>query len=261
MKTFHFDGPTWAFLTPEQMYDEEGKLRRAHRHYENADIYFLSIMNKCVFIPEKTKVSMSGDIRCEINFGNANEKKFERIKISYPLAEVIYSMPGIKDKFESRDDFLFHVLFYQYKPNGLLKGKILSITKKLLKNNLITNQVCFKILSAIYASEIQVRHETRFEINIFDPLTECMTDTKKAEEHKKRNPRFHALNSENWNKEKTKNIDYTKLPGAGDKENIRLTIEQIVNHFDIDVGYQRVAYIGKTEKEPFERLFPHKKLN
>ncbi|WP_303288853.1 hypothetical protein [Marinobacter sp. SS8-8] len=70
MKNFHFDGPTWAFLTPEQMYDEEGKLRRAHKHYQNADIYFLSIMNKCLFEPRKTKVSSDGSIKCEVCVGD-----------------------------------------------------------------------------------------------------------------------------------------------------------------------------------------------
>ncbi|GAB6070866.1 hypothetical protein JCM30760_19630 [Thiomicrorhabdus hydrogeniphila] len=261
MKNFHFDGPTWAFLTPEQMYDEEGKLRQAHKHYQNADIYFLSIMNKCFFNPKKTKVSIAASIKCEISVGDPAKKMFDRISVSYSLAEVLYSMPGINDRFRSRDEFLFFVLFQQYQPKTLFKRKLYNFSRRLLTKNVISKNSCFKILRAIYSSDIGVRHETRFEINIFDPLVDCITNNEKAEEAKKRDTRFYDLNEADWDTSKTKEIDYSKLPGAGDFENCRLTINQIINHFDIKVGNQKIAYIGKTEQEPFDRLFPHKKLN
>jgi hypothetical protein len=261
MKNFHFDGPTWAFLTPEQMYDEEGKLRRAHKHYQNADIYFLSIMNKCLFDPVKTKVSFNGNIECEVCLGDPVKKQFDRIKVSFPLPEIFYTMPGIKDRFKSRDEFLFFVLFNQYRPKSSFKGRLYNISLTLLKKGAISPNLCFKALRAIYASEVTVRHETRFEINIFDPLADCMTNNEKAEIARNSNPRFYALNEADWDKSKTKEVDYSKLPGAGDIENCRLTVDQVINHFDIEVGNQRVAYIGKTEQEPFDRLFPHEKLN
>jgi hypothetical protein len=261
MKNFHFDGPTWAFLTPEQMYDEEGKLRRAHKHYQNADIYFLSIMNKCIFEPSKTKVSPDGSIKCEVCVGDPLKKKFNRKSIYFPLPEVWYAMPGIKDRFESRDEFLFYVLFNKYRPKGSFKNKIYELSRKSIKRGIISPTFCFKVLRAIYSSEIKVCHETRFEINIFDPLAHCMKNNEKAELARKTNSRFHALNEADWDTSKTKDIDYSKLPGAGCNENCRLTVDQIINYFDIEVGNQKIAYIGKTEQEPFDRLFPHKKLN
>ncbi|MFB2830927.1 hypothetical protein ACE1BS_15165 [Aeromonas jandaei] len=261
MKTFHFDGPTWAFLTPEQMYDEEGKLRRAHKHYQNADIYFLSIMNKCFFEPRKTTISSDGSIKCEVCVGNPSKKKFDRISISFPLSEIMYSMPGIKDRFKSRNEFLFFVLFNQYCPKSFFKIRLYEFSRHLLKRGIISTTLCFNVLRLIYSSEITVRHETRFEINIFDPLAHCITNNEKAEQERKANPRFYTLNEADWDTSKTKNVDYSKLPGAEKGENCRLTIDQIINYFDIEVGNQKVAYIGKTEQEPFDRLFPHKKLN
>ena len=261
MKIFHFDGPTWAFLTPDQMYDEEGKLRRAHMHYKNADIYFLSVMNKCLFEPRKTKVSLDGSIRCEAWIGDPEKKKFERIKLSFPLSEILYDMPGIKDRFKNRNEFLFYVLFNQYRPKRHFKNKLYTLALKFIKRGMISPAFGFVILRAIYSLDITVRHETRFEINIFDPVADAITDNKKAAEARKKDPHFYNLNEENWDILKTKEVDYSKLPGAGGIENCRLTIDQIVNHFGIDVGNQKIAYIGKTEQEPFDRLFPHKKLN
>jgi hypothetical protein len=261
MKNFHFDGPTWAFLTPEQMYDEEGKLRRTHKHYQNADIYFMAIMNKCFFSPHKTRVTLNGRIRCEVCIGNPAKKKFYRKKLTFPLAEILYAMPGIKDRFHSSDGFLFFVLLNQYTPTSALKKRIYLSIIKLFKAGALPPEFAFKTLRAIYSSEIIVRHETRFEINIFDPVADAITGNEKTEETRKANSRFHDLNGEDWDSKKTAEIDYSKLPGAGEKENCRLTIDQIINHFDIDVGNQKIAYIGKTEQEPFDRLFPHKKLN
>lgn len=261
MKNFHFDGPTWAFLTPEQMYDEEGKLRRAHKHYQNADIYFLAIMNKCLFNPSKTKVALDGSVKCEICVGDPTKKKFERINIKFPLADILYAMPGVKDRFRNRDEFLFFVLIKQYLPNTIFKKKIYLLVKRFLKRGALSPRFGFKILRAIYSSEITVRHETRFEINIFDPAADAITDDEKAQKSRKANPRFYDLNEADWDSQKTEEVDYSKLPGAGEKENCRLTIDQVVNHFGIDVGNQNIAYIGKTEQEPLDRLFPHKKLN
>lgn len=261
MKKFHFDGPTWAFLTPEQMYDEEGKLRRAHKHYQNADVYFLAIMNKCFFDPSKTKVTLDGGIRCEVYVGDPENKKFNRINLKFPLADILYAMPEIKARFRNRDDFLFFVLLNQYLPKSILKINIYRFVKKLVNNGTLSKLFGFKVLRLIYSSEIKVRHESRFEINVFDPVADAITDNGKAAKARKANPHNINLNEVDWDSNKTKEIDYDKLPGAGDKENCRLTIDQILNYFSIDIGNQKIAYIGKTEQEPFDRLFPHKKLN
>ncbi|WP_303288854.1 hypothetical protein [Marinobacter sp. SS8-8] len=170
-------------------------------------------------------------------------------------------MPGIKDRFDDRNEFLFFVLFNQYHPKGSFKKRVYELSRKLLKRGVISPTLCFKILRGIYSSEITVRHETRFEINIFDPLAHCMTNNEKAEQARKGNPRFYELNEADWDTSKTKDVDYSKLPSAEKAENCRLTVDQIINHFNIEVGNQKVAYIGKTEQEPFDRLFPHKKLN
>lgn len=261
MKIFHFDGPTWAFLSPDQMYDEEGKLRRAHKHYQNADIYFLTIMNKCLFGPAKTKVSLNGNIKCEICVGDPIKKKFDTVNFSFPLAEFLYAMPGIKDRFENSDDFLFDTLFHQYLPKNNIKRWLYRFSKDLLKKRRISLEFCFKVLKAIYSTDITVCHSTRFEINIYDPLKASLINNEKAKEARKYNPKFYESNEKNWDLSRTKDVDYNKLPGYEGLENTRLTVDQVISQFDIDVGNQRVAYIGKTEQEPFDRLFPHKKLN
>ena len=261
MKNFHFDGPSWAFLTSEQMYDEEGELRRAHKYYQNADIYFLSIMNKCLFNPAKTRVSLNGTIKCEVCVGDPKNKTFQRRKVSFPLIAIFHALPGIRHTFPDQDDFLAYALLERYLPKNALKKQLYCLVRNGLVRGFLPQKPALNILLAIYSSEVTVRHSTRFEINIFDPISAAMTDDRKAGESKKHNPQFHALNNANWDMQKTAAIDYRKLPGAGDKENCRLTIDQIVNQFGIDVGNQKIAYIGKTEQQPFDRLFPHIKLN
>lgn len=218
-------------------------------------------MNKCFFDPQKTRVTLDGSIRCVACVGDPDNKKFVRIKLSFPLAEILYAMPGIKDRFRNRDEFLFFRLFKQYLPRKPFKNRIYLIARKLIERRILSPRLGFPILRAIYSSEIRVRHETRFEINIFDPIADAITDNEKAEEARKANPRFYDLNEADWDSTKTQEVDYNKLPGAGSEENCRLTIDQVINHFGIEVGNQRIAYIGKTEQEPFDRLFPHKKLN
>lgn len=261
MKKFHFDGPTWTFLTPEQMYDEEGKLREAHKYYQNADIYFLTIMRKCLFDPSKTRVSLNGNINCEILVGDPANKKFERVRVSYPLPEIWYAMPSVKARFKSRNEFFFTVLFNQYTPKSGIKRKCFLALRKLMKKGYISSNMGIKMLVAIYSTEISVRHENRYEINIFDPLVKSMTDDDKAEQARKKDPKLYALDDLEWDIERKKGVDFTKLPGADSNENCRLKVDQIVNYFNVDIGGQRIAYIGKTEQEPFERLFPHTKLN
>tara|TARA_Y100001963_G_scaffold155483_1_gene246803 strand:- start:1352 stop:2536 length:1185 start_codon:yes stop_codon:yes gene_type:complete len=261
MKNFHFDGPTWAFLTSEQMYDEEGELRRAHRHYQNADIYFMALMKKCFFNPKKTKVSLNGNIKCEILLGDPERKNYQHISVSYPLSEIWYAMPSVKASFRTREEFLFKVLFNQHAPRSAFRKRIYSVVKYLIRKNLISLKLGYRLLVAIYSSEIKVRHENRYEINVFDPLAESMTDESKAKKAKDNNPELYALNDADWDIKKKEKINFSKLPGYNSDENCRLKVDQIINHFNIDVGGQRIVYIGKTEKEPFDRLFPHAKLN
>lgn len=261
MKTFHFDGPDWAFLTPEQMYDEEGKLRRAHKYYQNADIYFLTVMNKCLFNPKKTKVTSDGNIQCEVWVGDPEKRTFQRPTVVFPLIDIFHTIPGILHEFPDRNEFLTYALLNRYLPKNTLKKQLYRVVKGGLAKGILRPGFALNVLRAIYASEITIRHSTRFEINIFDPIADAMTDDQKAAESKKHHPHFHALNNANWDTHKTAEVDYSKLPGANEKENFRLTIDQIVNRFDIEVGNQRIAYIGKTEQQPFDRLFPHVTLN
>lgn len=261
MKSFIFDGPTWAFVTPDQMYDEEGELRKAHKHYQNADIYFITLMKKCLFNPSKTRVSLNGDIECQVLLGDPERKTYKKISVAYPLSDIWYAMPSVNASYKTREEFLFNVLLKQHSPNSRIKKKFYSIVKLLIKRKLLSVRIGYRLLVAIYASEIRVRHDTRYEINIFDPLAESLTNTVKAMEARKRNPELYALNDVDWDLEKKGKVDFSKLPGANSKENCRLKIDQIIHNFNIDVGGQRIAYIGKTEQEPFDRLFPHTKLN
>ncbi len=193
--------------------------------------------------------------------GDPERKTYQHISVSYPLSEIWYAMPSVKASFRTREEFLFNILFNQHTPHSTLRKRIYSAVKCLIRKKIIPLHLGYKLLVATYSSEIKIRHETRYEINIFDPLIESMTDERKAKKAKEKNPEIYALNDADWDMEKKEKIDFSKLPGNFFGENCRLKIDQIINYFNIDVGGQRIVYIGKTEQEPFDRLFPHTKLN
>ncbi|UVK86130.1 hypothetical protein LOY52_14640 [Pseudomonas sp. B21-051] len=261
MKIFHFDGPSWAFLTPEQMYGEQGKLRLAHKHYQDANIYFLSVMNVCRFNPKKTRVTLNGDLQCEVEIGDPESRTFRYLQCSFPLVDMLHSLPGFMSRFPDRDTFLRYLLLERYLPQKKVKRQLYLATIRAYAKTWLSERFALKILLGIYSREVEVDHDTRYEIKIFDPFWDAVTDDKKAVDSRKNHPDFHALNNAMWDTTKTEEVNYSLLPGAEGRANCRLTIDQIVNHFGLDVGNQRIAYIGKTEQEPFERLFPHTTLN
>ena len=79
MKTLYFTGPTWMFMTPEQMYGEQAKVRSAHKHYQNADIYFLTKMRKVRFNPKKSFITSEGQIHIVLTLGDPTGELEEKV--------------------------------------------------------------------------------------------------------------------------------------------------------------------------------------
>lgn len=262
MKTLYFAGPTWMFVTPEQMYGEEGKLRSAHKHYKNADIYFLTKMRKVRFKPEKSGITGDGKIKVVVSLGDPTGQHDETTFV-FPAIELLYSMEHISTQFRSRENFFVYVLLYYYKPQRLRSRLAHWIGSRLIVKRIAQEMAC-SLLKWSYSREVRVSHKNAYEISIEDPLARALTDDNKVEEMKQSNPaayeRIQALFDADWDTELLKSVDYKKLPGSSRKGTLRLTVDQVINHFEVDVGPQEIVYIGKTEREPFERLLPHEKL-
>lgn len=262
MKTLYFAGPTWMFLTPEQMYGEEGKFRSAHKHYQNADIYFLTKMRKVRFQPEKTGITADGRIKVAVTLGNPLGKHDEKTFV-FPAVEVLYAMRHISTQFSSREDFFLYLLLHRHKPRRPKTRLAHWLGTRLLRLGIAPKLGSF-LLKWAYGQEVRLNHKNAYEISIEDPLARELTDEKKVADIKRSNPieyeRVKALLETDWDTEKLKSVDYGKLPGSTDRGALRLTVDQVVNYFEVDVGPQEIVYIGKTEREPFERLLPHEKL-
>ncbi|MCI4896597.1 hypothetical protein P3709_24080 [Vibrio parahaemolyticus] len=261
MKIFTLYDPKWAFFTPEQMFDEEAKLRSAHKHYLNADLYMLTKMNKVLFNPKKTKVTFGGDLSVEILVGNSEKKRFDKKRVRLPLIFTIYGFPSIKEKYKSIDLCFSMLLYERYKPSSEFKVKALSLAKIIHQHKLVSDRCLDRVIKFIYSTEVKVAHRNPYEINIFEPLLACMTDNDKAEQERKRNPKDYEMNNANWEQSKLKEVDFDKLPNFLEGYNSAYKIDQIVNYSELDVGGQEIVYIGKTEQEDFNRLSSHDKVN
>lgn len=172
-------------------------------------------------------------------------------------------MKRISTQFSSRENFFVYVLLYHYKPQRPKSRLAHWIGSRLLVRG-IAQELGSSLLKWSYSREVRVSHKNAYEISIDDPLARELTDDNKVEEMKQSNPaayeRMQALFDADWDTEMLKSVDYKKLPGSPRRGALRLTVDQVINHFEVDVGPQEIVYIGKTEREPFERLLPHEKL-
>jgi hypothetical protein len=262
-KVLYLGGPTWTFLTPEQMYDEEGKLRTAHYNYNNADIYFITKMRKVRFDTSKSQITPDGKLNLTVTLGDPNGKH-KVINFTFPYVFVLYEMKHIKPKFESLEQFYRFALVNHFFPKSSISRLLYKAAKYLALGN-FQPDLGWKLMKWAYSKEVKVHHNSPYEVSIVDPLVEDITNPEKVEQYKVTKPMQYErdqqlLNSE-LNVEKLKNVDFNKLPGAEDGLHVsRLTIDQVINLHQVDVGGQEVLYIGKTNREPFKRLLPHEKV-
>ncbi len=250
------------FITPEEMYGELGKIKSCHLHHKEADIYFLTKMKKVKFDISSKKIRKNGTIEVSVLLGDENGN----FKIKKGVIEIIdffYSMPHIQQSFENKNQFFFYMLDNEFLPKKKLNRFFFKLSKLLHSKNIIPVTSYFSILSYFYSDEVNIDYLSPYTLCINEPLAKLLTDEKRIAQQKVLYPDEHRtieeLNMKPYDDECLQDIDHSRLPNYYEKSLI-LTIDQIINILDIDVGMQEVMYIGQTVREPFERLLPHEKL-
>lgn len=262
MNIIGYSGPKYLFLIPEEMYGEVGKLKSSHFNTKNADIYFLSKMKKVKF--DKLFYKVTKDALIEIKVLVANkDKAYEEKKVKIEIIDYFYLLPHIINEFENKDTFFFYILYNLFRPKNYFSNIILEISKKFYRKKLILKETVFNIMKYIYSSEVKVTFDSDYTILIDEPILKILTDEENIklleEIYPEEYERIINLNEEPFDKESLKKVDHSKL-GKYNSNSIVLSIDQVVNLLNIDVGEQEILYIGQTKREPFERLLTHKKL-
>ena len=263
MNTIGYSGPTYLFIIPEEMYGEVGKLKASHLNTKNADIYFLSKMKKVKF--DKLFYKVTNDALVEIKVLIANKDKgYKQEKVKIEIIDYFYLLPHIRNEFENKDAFFFYVLYNLFRPKNYFFNTILEILKKFYRKKLILKETVFNIMKYIYSSEVKVKFDSDYSILIEEPILKILTDEEKIklleETYPEEYERIINLNEEPFDKESLKKVDHSKLEEKYNSNSIVLSIDQVVNLLNIDVGEQEILYIGQTNREPFERLLTHEKL-
>lgn len=255
-KSIGFTGPSYLFLTPNEMYREVGKLKQCHNNYKQADIYFLTKMKHVKFNEEYTEIKKNKIIIKIICAG------VEKEVILDPM-DHIYKIKHMKNIFQNKEELFFYMLHNEYTTKNRYLHFIYTNSKKLFMAKILSRKIYINILKYIYSKEIKVTFLTPYTVSIDEPILKIITDEKKNSEYKSQFPKRYEevqkkLNSE-FNEECISNINYDKLPFHHLRA-INYSIDQIVNIENIDIGEQEILYIGQTEREPFARLLPHEKL-
>lgn len=251
-----FTEPTYMFIQPDEMYDEIGKLYESHNYYKNGEIYFITKMKKAYF-EQKYKVKNNSLI--ELNFF-ANGKKY---KTNIDVIKIMYEAEYCKNKFINQNDFFINFMHYIYKPSSFILNVMLVNLKKLYLNKLIDNKKYIKYLKYIFSKEIKVKYLSGFRISIFNPISKFITDEKLLKEFELNSPlEFEKMKKSLdhiFDKKRVEKIDFSKITSSSEIT-LEISIDQIINYNNIDVGNQEILYIGQTKKEPFDRLHEHKIL-
>ena len=256
MKSLYFGGPTWMFLTPEQMYGEEAKLRGAHRYYQDASIYFITKMKKVRFNPAKSTVQNNGSIQGEIVIGDPRKPE-TKLSFELPGIEVLYSTKLFQGRFESRQEFLQFALHNYYRPSKPISKALNWLGKMLFRRSRFINLANW-LMTKAYSIEVFVIHKSEYEITFFDPIAYSLSNRPSA--RRSQHSCGTILDEKVWDSQMLDEVNFKELPVSSAPGLLRLTIDQVANIFDVDVGPQEVVYVGKTERLPFERLLPHEKL-
>lgn len=257
-----YSGPLYMFITPEEMYGELGKLKSSHINYKEADIYFLSKMKKVKFVKSFKKVTKNASVEIKVKVSNGDDSYKEQ-KGEIEIADFFYSLPHIEKEFRSKDEFLFYILYSLYVPKNFIWDKILKTAKGFFIKGLLSEEALFRLMKYIYSKEIKVEFFSDYTISIDEPISKILTDEEGLKIQKELFPERHEeildLNNEPFDKDSLSKVDHSKLDEFN-SESIILSIDQIVNMFNINVGVQEILYIGQTQREAFERLLPHEKL-
>lgn len=255
-KIIGFSGPLYLFLTPGEMYGEIGKLKSCHKNYKESDIYFLTKMKHTKF-DEKFKKNIKGQVKIKVLVGD------EKFKVSLDPVDYIFKVGKYKRLFNNKDELFFYFMHNIFIPSKKYNLILLKTCKKLFLKNILSEVIYINILKYLYSMEVKVTFLTPYTISIDEPFTKIITDKKKNEEFKNKFPdkyqEIENFMNRDFDSECIKNIKTHKLPYA-DIDAINFSIDQIINLENIDVGEQEILYIGQTDREPFERLLPHEKL-
>lgn len=257
-----YSGPLYLFMIPEEMYGEVGKLKSSHLYYKNADLYFLAKMKKVKFDKLFYKVTKDAFVEIKVLVAD-KDKTYKQEKVKIEIIDYFYSLPHIKNEFENKEIFFFYILYNLFKPKNRFFYNVFNIMKKFYRKNLISEETLFNIMKYIYSSEVKVEFYSDYTISIDEPILKILTDEESLKLQKEIYPEEYekiiSLNEEPFDKESLKKIDHSKLEKYN-SNSIVLSIDQVVNILNIDVGEQEILYIGQTQREAFERLLPHEKL-
>lgn len=255
-KLIGYSGPSYLFLTPNEMYGEIGKLKSCHKKYKQADLYFLTKMKHTKFNENYNEIK-NAKVQIKVLVGE------KEINVSINPISYFYQMEHFKNLFKSEDELLLNILHNSYIPNRKYHRIMFNTSRRLFLNNFLSSSLYIQILKYIYSKEIKVSFLSPYTISIDEPILKIITDEQKNKEFKNKFPeKYQAMQnsvSVEFDLECIKNIEHNKLPYY-DIEAMNYSIDQIINIENIDVGEQEILYIGQTEKEPFERLLPHEKL-
>lgn len=259
-KWLGFSGPLYMFLTPEEMYGELGKLRSCHIHQKEADIYFLTKMKKVRFDTNYKKIKHTGNIEIKILMGN--EKNITKIG-NIDVLDYFYSLPHIQEIYQDKHDFFLDILHNMFIPKRILYQYILNFIKFIFNSNIISVNKYYYFLRLFYLNEVKISFLSSYTIAIDEPIAKLLTNEINIQEQKNEFPetykKIEKMMLKPFNSKCLKSIDYTKIPNFT-ANSLVFSIDQIINMLNIDVGDQKIVYIGQTKREPFERLLPHEKL-
>lgn len=255
-KAIAFSEPSYIFIRPDEMYDEIGKLYASHNYYKDGEIYFITKMKKAYF---NRKYKVKNNSLVELNF-IVNEKSY---KTDIDIIKFLYEHDYYKSKFNNENEFFINIMHNVYIPSNFLLNFFFISIKKLYSNKLIDEIRYLKYLKYIFSKEIKVNFLSDYKISIYDPISKIIADEKMLEEFKKNSPkefdRMKKSLDHTFDKDRISEIDFSKISSSNDIS-LDLSIDQIINYNNIEVGNQEILYIGQTKREPFDRLHEHKIL-
>ena len=123
-KSIGFTGPSYLFLTPNEMYGEIGKLKQCHKNYKQADIYFLTKMKHVKFNENYIEIKKNKII---IKIICAGIEK----KVIIDTIDHIYNIKHLKNIFNNKEELFFYMLHNEYKTKNRYLNFIYNNVKKL----------------------------------------------------------------------------------------------------------------------------------
>lgn len=249
MKVLIFSEPTYIFVTPDEMYGELGKLKSCHKYAKNANIYFITKMKKVKFDTNYKKINLDGNITLKILLGDTVKK------ITFDPIDYIYNINTeyFQAIFKNKNNFFIYLMHNQFTPQKAFMRLTMKIIKNAFIKKVINKKYYFKLMKIIYAKDMNIIFPTAYTVSINEAMVKATTSNTNTE-----NLEMVPFDNQ-YDEDCYEKVDMGKLEFR-ESGSLILTIDQIINLNNIDVGDQEVLYIGQTKREPFERLLPHEKL-